>query len=112
MPLLQSWAHTSVQSGQVGFLVLLGDSFLSFFPCLLAFDQHGMPQPARLRQRLRQQPLLALGGIQAGVERRAPGWARTLFIQSCPRAVPELSKKTFQYSLVHRLQVGRAACGR
>jgi hypothetical protein len=37
--LLQSWARVSFQSGQFGLLVLLGDSFLSLFPCLLAFGQ-------------------------------------------------------------------------
>ena len=68
MHLLESWAHVSFQSGQFGFLVIIVDRLLSFFPCLLAFGQQGIPEPAQLLQLLRQQPLLALGGIQAVFE--------------------------------------------
>jgi hypothetical protein len=85
MDLLQSWAHIGFQSGQFGLLVIVVDGLLSFLPCLLAFGEERVPQPAQLFQVLRQQPLLALGGMQAVFEGLEHGSVGTPFIHTYRR---------------------------
>ena len=79
MDLFEAWAHISFQAGQFGFLVIVVNRLLSFFPCLLAFGQQGIPEPAQLFQLLRQQAFLAFGRIEAVLERLEHGQALTPF---------------------------------
>jgi len=66
--LLQSWAHIGFQTGQGSVLTVVVDGLLAFFSFLLALGQQGIPQPAPRLPLLRQQPVLAFGGVQAVCE--------------------------------------------